>query len=140
MAKYGSSSIVIEFDNAGGTLVNVTQYVTTINGIDVEALMEEGTHPFGASWEEAIPSGVRRMNEITLGGLYDDTATTGPDAIFNAVASSPTVATRTLRITWGGTKTTSVECYIKNYRRTPTRNEVTKFEVVLRPVGAVTET
>lgn len=136
MAKYGGDVLKIEFDNASGTLVDMTQHVLEFNGIDVEAILEEA-HTFGDAWVEQLFTGLRKANEITLRGFYDDTASTGPDAIFNAVGNT---TTRTLKVTWGGTKTTSVECIIKNYRRLPTRGEMTKYEVVLAPTGAVTET
>lgn len=116
----------------------MTQYITEINDVSVEGLLEE-SHSFGDTWFESLPVGLRRMDPVTLSGFYDDTATTGPDAIFNAPAATTTVATRTLTLTWGGTKTTSVECYIRKYTRTPTRNGLTRFSVELQPTGAVIE-
>lgn len=139
MAKYGSNSLVVEFDNSGGTLQNMTQYVTSINGIDIEAVLEE-SHTFGDQWFESLATGLRKVNDVVIGGFYDDTASTGPDVIFGAVADLPSVASRTLKLTWGSTKTTSVETLILKYTRKPVKNELTKFEVTLRPTGAVTET
>lgn len=139
MAKYGSSSIVIEIDSTeGGTLSDISQYVQTINGVEVEAILQE-SHSFGDSWFEHLATGMRKMNPVVLGGFYDDTATTGPNAIFINVQDSPADATRTLKITWGGTKTTTVEVWIQKYTRQATRNELTRFEATLQPSGAVTE-
>jgi len=137
MGKYASNDLVIQFDNSGGALQDMTQYVLELNGIDIEGLMAE-SHSFGDAWFEALWTGIRKMAEIVLKGFYDDTATTGPDAIFNAVGNLN--VTRTFKVTWGSTKTTSVETYIKNYRRLPTRGEISKYEVVLVPTGAPTET
>lgn len=137
MAKYGSGSITIEVDNSGGTLVNLSNYILEASEVSVEGLFEEST-AFGDTWQEHLPVGVRMLPEITLGFFFDDTATTGPDAIFNAVASTVTASTRTLKVTWG-TNTTSVETYIKKYTRQPIRNGLTKASVVLRPTGATTE-
>lgn len=138
MAKYGSGSIVIMFDNSGGTPVNMTAYVLTFNGMDIEGVTEDST-PFGVTWREFLAAGMRGITEITLGGMYDDTATTGPDVIFNAPASAPSTATRTLTVTWGGTKTTSAETFIRSYRRRPAVGTITKYEVALQPTGTVTE-
>lgn len=138
MAKYGSNSVTINFDNSGGTPVNMSDYILTINGVDIEAILEE-SHSFGKSWREFLATGIRQVGEITLGGFYDDTASSGPDAIFNAVASGPSAGTRTLQVVYGGGKSTSVECVIKAYNRRPVRGELTKFEVVLAPSGQVTE-
>jgi hypothetical protein len=131
--KYGSKDLVIEFDNSSGTLVDITQHVTAINGVNIEALLEEGT-TYGDSWVEQLFTGVKQLADITVDGFYDDTATTGPHALFNDLG-----ATRTFKVTWGGSKTTSVETIIRNYNRNPVRKELTKYQVTLAPTGAVTE-
>jgi len=138
MAKYGSGSLIVAVDNSGGSVVAMTQYITSINSVEVEALLEE-SHTFGDSFFETLASGVRRCSDLVLTGFFDDTSSTGPDAIFNSVASSPSASTRTVTITWGGSKTTSFEALISKYSRTATRNELTKFEVTLTPTGTITE-
>lgn len=134
MARYGSDDVTVNFDNSGGTPVDMSQYVQEINGVDIEAMLEEA-HSFGDSWVEQAYTGLRRVGDITLGGFYDDTSTTGPDAIFNSPGGGP----RTLQIVYGSTKSTSVETIIKSYRRTLSRGTLHKYEVVLTPTGAVTE-
>lgn len=139
MAKYSSKDVVIEFDNASGSLVDMSQYILTFNGIDIEAMLAE-SHSFGDSWTESLYAGMRKVGGITLGGYYDDTATSGPHVIFNDVGNTGTSGTtRTFKATWGGAKTTSVETLIQNYKRLPAKGELTKFEVVLMPTGTVTE-
>jgi hypothetical protein len=134
MTRYGFGDLKIEFDDSGGVLRDMSQYVMSINGMDKEAILEEITAA-GDDFEQ-YASGMTRVNVITITGLYDDTASTGPDVVFNAVGNA---TTRTLKFTWGGTKTTSVECIIKKYSRKPSRGELTKFEVELQPTGVVTE-
>lgn len=139
MANSTPAGIVVEYDNAGGSLVDITQYVQTINDIDVESITEE-VHSLGDSWEETKPIGVGRVAPIELGGLYDDQATTGPDALLAGRApETPATATRTLKITWKSGKTTSVETYLGLYRRSADRNGLTKYLARLMPTGAVTE-
>lgn len=138
MAKYGSNSLKVEFDNSAGTLVDMSNSIRTINGVRVEAILEE-SHAFGDAWFESLATGLRRMQDVELAGHYDDTAATGPDVIFNAVFSAPGDATRTLKVTWGGIKTTTVETLIMAYERQAIVAELTKFTVVVRPTGAVTE-
>lgn len=111
----------------------MSQYILEINEMTVEALLEQ-SDTFGDIWMEQLATGSKRASPVTLKGFYDDTAATGPDVIFNAIG-----ATRTLKITWGGSKTTSVETIIQTYKRMPTRGELTKFEVTLIPTGVVTE-
>ncbi len=134
MATYGPDDVKIEFDNTGGSLVDMSAHITTFNGIKREALTVEAT-TFSLSAEAHAAVGVTRVNDVPLRGFYDDTATTGPDVIFNALG-----ATRTLKITWGSTKTTSVETIIVGYDRIAQVGKLTEYEVTLRPTGAVTET
>ncbi len=138
MAKYGSNSLVIEFDNAGGTPVDMSQYILEVNGMSVESMMEE-SHTFGDSWREHLPTGLRQVGDLEWKGFFDDTATSGPDAIFNAPATGPSTTSRTAKYTWGGTKTSSVETFIARYDRNPVRGQLTKFTVQLKTTGAVTE-
>lgn len=136
MAKYNASNIIIAFDASDGTTVKtMTQYITDINGISVEAVLEE-SHTFGDSWAESLFAGLKRAGEITMSGFYDDTATDGPDAVFIGIGNT---TLRTLTITFGGSKTFSTETIIKSYTRTPARGGLTKFSVVLVPTGTVTE-
>jgi len=140
VSKYGSNSIVVEYDNAGGTLVDITQHVLELSSLDVEIVLED-SHSFGDSWAEALAVGLRKLADVTIMGFFDDVATTGPDVLFQAnIPTGPASTSKTLKITFGGTKTLSVETFISKYRRMPKRGEITKYEVVLRPTGTVTET
>jgi hypothetical protein len=139
VAKATPVDFKVEFDDTdGGSLVNVTPYVRTINGVDVEGVLEE-SHPFGVAWFESLATGMKRMNDVEIGGFYDDAASPAPNAVFNDVADDPAAATRTLKLTWRGTKTTTVETRIMRYSRRAVTNELTKYAVTLRPTGAVTE-
>ena len=140
MALYGSDDVTIVIDSTAGTTVDVTQSIQEINGLDVEAMLEE-SHTFGDSWVEQLFTGIRKMGDITVKGNFDDAASTSFDVIFNDPGNTKTsgTTTRTLVVKYGGTKTTSVEVWIKNYRRMPSRGAITKAEAVLVPSGAVTE-
>lgn len=135
MANYGPDDLVVEIDiTDGGALTNITQQVQEIDGIDIESIMEM-VRSFGDTWDEQAPIGVKRLQPITIGGLYDDTASTGTNAIFT---SAHTVS-RTFAVTYGSTKKSTVEVFIQNYRRIPQRDGLTRYEAVLLPTGAVTE-
>lgn len=135
MATYGPDDIAVRFDATdGGALQSMTQHVTEIDVLDIEAMFDQNTRSYGDVWSDQAYIGVRRWNPITLRGVYDDTATTGPNATFNSVGSQ-----RTLELTWGGSKTTTVETLILNYRRIPQIDGMTRYEVVLQPIGAPTE-
>ena len=102
MASYGSPSVKIEFDNAGGTLVDMSAYCVKDFSINRKANTIDST-PYGATWAQHIASGMKAMEPINFPIVYDDTATTGPEVIFyNAGAALG--STRTLKITYGGTQ------------------------------------
>jgi len=140
MATYTSANLKIEFDNATGTLVDMSNYIISTSGLSATMDLDE-THAFGDSWVERATKGTFRFGDITLSGLYDDASPSGPNIIFNDILNLKTTAagTRTLKITWGGSKTSTVETYIKSYKSLPSRGEITKFEVVLSTTGTVTE-
>lgn len=130
MAKYGQSDFII---SVGGT--NMSQHVDTLNGADIEAMLQQ-SDTFGDSWVEQLYTGIRRMEPIVVEGFYDDTATTGPDAKFGGAALGTTVA---VVLTWGGAKTSSFNAVISRYARTPGRGELSRYAATLTPTGAVTE-
>ncbi len=133
MAKFGFGDLKIEVDNSGGSPTDMSTFIKTVNGFSIEALLEEITSA-GDADERWAKVGVSRASEIVFGGDFDDEAATGPDAIFNSLGD-----TRTVKFTYGGTKTSEVEAIIKRYDRSPTKGELTNFEVALQPTGAVTE-
>ena len=133
MANYGSDDLSIVFDNSAGTTVSITQSVLELNGIDIEAVLEE-SHTFGDAWVEQLAVGLNRAADVTVKGFYDDDADTGFNFMFKNVGE-----TRTLAVTWGSTKITSGEVVIKNYRRLPTRGELTKAEAGLSWTGTISE-
>lgn len=134
MANYSSKDLVIEVDNAsGGSLQNMSQYTREINGVKIAAILQE-SHSFGDTWFEALSTGIKKMEDITVRGFYDDTASTGPNASYIAIGE-----TRTFKVTWGSTKTTSVETIILSYERLGKVGELTMYEAIFRPTGAVTE-
>lgn len=135
MTQYGSNQIALQFDDSGGTLRTISNYIRTFNGIELEAIIQE-SHAFGDAWFESVATGVKKGSDITLEGYYDDAGTDGPNLLFNAVGNT---VTRTFTATWGGGKSTSFECVIVKYARQPVLNELTKFQVTLRPTGLVTE-
>jgi hypothetical protein len=139
LANSTPAGLKIEYDTSTGGLQDITQYIQTINEIDVESLTEE-THTFGDSWEEHLPIGIGKMAPIELGGLYES-STSGINGLFGGRApETPSSSTRTIKVTWIATaNNTSVETYLKNYKRAADRNAITRFSVTLQPTGTVTE-
>ena len=129
MAKYGSDDVGISIASQ-----NLSGYIDTFNGLEIEAMLQE-SHAFGDSWVEQLFSGVRRGNEFTVEGFYDDDAA-GPDATLGGTVIGTAVA---VVVTWGGSKTSTFSALVRAYRRLPSRGESTRFGATLVPSGAITE-
>ena len=129
MAKYGQNDFMI---SVGGT--DMSSHVDTINGADIEALVQQ-TDGFGDTWMEQLYVGVRRMDPVVCEGFYDDVAN-GPSDVFSGSAIGSIVA---VILTWGGAKTTSFNAVISSWGRNPGRGELHRFTATLTPTGVVVE-
>jgi len=137
LAKYGPSSVAITLDDSGGTARNLSQYITSIGGIKINAGMVDSTG-FGDSWKESLSTGVRSMDDISIEAWYDDTSNT-TDAVLGDVANGPADQQKTLVVTYGGSKTTTVEGWIVDYERVLDRDSLHLVRATFRPSGAATE-
>lgn len=136
MAKYGSSSVSINYDDSGGTARDVSQYIDTINGIKITA-KQDTTTAFGDSWGEKTPTGMSEVADIVVEGFYDDTATSGPHVVFRAVDTSPAATSRTLAIAHGGTNGTfTIETRCAEYELQPKVGNLHRFKARLETTGS----
>lgn len=136
--KYGAQSITISYDDGpGGTIRAVTGHVLTMSGVKISSALQ-ASHAFGDSWEEHTPSGLAKMDPVTLTGFWDTTATTGPHVVFGSPDDGPQDATRTLVIVFGDTKTMTVETYLMSYEVLGKNGALTEFSAVIQPTGAAT--
>lgn len=133
MANYGPNSLIISFTDSGATPRIMTPFVRTFNGMDVQAILVDNT-TFGVAWQQWLYSNINKVAPVTMRGRYDDVAL-GPNAIFNAPG-----ATRTLLVTWGGSKTSSSSALIADFKRIPVVNDLLDYEVTVNLSGTVTET
>lgn len=133
MARYGMPELKVEVDNSGGTPVDMSTYVRTVNGVDIQKVVNEITSA-GDTAERWDSINLTSAPEIVLAGPYDDTATTGPDAIFNSVGD-----TRTVKFTFGGSKTFEVEGIIRRYGVRMGGTDHDTYEVAFQPTGAITQ-
>jgi hypothetical protein len=133
--KYGSASITISFDDApGGTLRDMTQYILTMSGIKREAITQQ-TNPFGTSAEASTPTGMIKVPDITVTGIFDTTASTGPHVVFGTPDTSPQAATRTLTVVFGDGKTATMESRLVSYEVIGKDGNLTEYSAVIRQAG-----
>jgi hypothetical protein len=134
MATYGFDDLTLQIDSiVGGSLTSLNAYVTEVDAFEIEASLEDG-HTAGDSWVERLFTGLKDAKEFSITGFYDDTASTGPNAMLIGIGDI-----RSFQFTWGAAKTSAFECVIQKYARSPKKGELTKFKATLAPTGAVTE-
>ncbi len=78
MAKFNSKSSVFQITDTGSTLRNISAYMSSIDGVPGERELSEVT-ALGDGGRKYI-GGLENV-VITIEGHFDDTATTGPDAV-----------------------------------------------------------
>lgn len=133
--KYGSASLVITYDDGpGGTARTITPYVLTIGGIKKEAITQQ-TNPFGVAYQSHTPTGVTKVDDITITGIYDTTATSGPHVVFGDPDDGPQDSTRTFTFAPGDSKTFTMETRLVSYQVTGKNGNLTEFEAVIRQAG-----
>lgn len=136
MAKYGSGSITITYDDApGGTPRAITSFVLTMGAVKITADQAQ-SDAFGDVWDAFTPTGHKKMDPIELTGYWDDTATTGPHAVLGDPDDGPSDSTRTLVIVYGGGKTITVETRLASYAVLGKNRDLTEFAAVIQPSGA----
>ena len=128
MAKYSSKDLDL---SVGGQ--SMKAHIQDEITLAVEVMTEEAT-AFGDAWEKHISTGIKRADEITVGGFYDDTATAGPDAKFNVLGTELTIV-----ITWGGTKTSTFTAIAQKYERMGQVGQMTRYVATLLPTGEIQE-
>lgn len=134
MAKYGSASAVITIDDHGGTPRVITGHVLTIGGLKITEISEENS-PFGVNYEKITPVGKQRFGPVNIEGNWDDTATTGPHAVFGTQETSPSDSTRTLDISPDGTKHLSGEGYVTEYELVLNNGKITGYKATFVQAG-----
>jgi hypothetical protein len=123
----------------GGALSSgFTQYVNKIGPFATKRPSKDST-AFNATVESFLRGIVLRHEPITIEGMYDDTATTGPDAVLD-INKITHAATRSVVMTLAAGKTVSGEVWIEEYNITQEFDEYHAYAAVIRFTGTVTVT
>ncbi len=125
MSQYGSNVATFK---VGANFV--TAFIT--GSIDVEKVAEiQEETPLGATVTKQLFTGLTTLSEFSIDGPYDDTATTGPDAIFGGGLGTTAVVI----ILYGAAKSTTVTLGIKAYKRTIEAGKVTRYVATFAQMG-----
>lgn len=121
----------ISSNTASAAFHSLANYITDFSGINLEALTQE-SHALGDAWEEFSPTGLKRVQPITIGGFYDDVAASGPAALLGNATDLG--SERVVKVNMGTTNAYhKTKVIIKRFSRKPTRGELTKYEVEFLP-------
>ena len=129
--QYGSKDTILELTDASAVYHDISAQVRTFNGVDVENLTQE-VHGFGETWVKSLWTGMSKVNDITFEGFYNDTTDTPAQLYARG-------ALRSLRVTWGGGKTTTTDVIMAKFSRDPKLGELTHYKMTLKTSGAPTE-
>ena len=136
MPIHGFPNFVCELDDASGTLTDVSATVRAFSGFPRNRQVEEVT---GANEgdDRHVDVGITKKGQITIGCPYDDRSDGLVDITEDAEGD-----TRTLRVDWsgGGSNRQTVECIIVSADINPSVDQLTQYQVVLQPTGAMTRT
>lgn len=141
VGKQGSAQVTITFDDINGTPRSIGNGVLTISGVKITAAMQL-THAFGDAWEESSPTGMRKLDPITMTGFFDDTPTTGTHVVMQVRDGDvdPNGNSRTLTIVFGPNSgdTAAGETRLVSYEALGKNGNLTDFQAVVQPTGAWT--
>lgn len=82
MAKIHGKDTVVKLDDSGGTLRDLSQFITSVDipvAIDVAEVTGMGQP------RKNYITGLQDSNPIAINGNWDDTPTTGPHAVFTSL-------------------------------------------------------
>jgi len=134
--KVGGNAVVRIDASAGGALTAITTYVQTMSAFGKEVEGLDSTH-FDDEAERVI-AGLELAQEVTISGLFDDTATTGPDAIFStAVGTALTFEYNPVGTASGARKITA-EMFVMAYNPQGEVKGAVMWEATLKKDGTVT--
>lgn len=141
MAKAGSNEVSFEIQVSDGGAASTgfaSNYITKIGDVVVNREAVEAT-PFGVVDETYIIGVMKKREPLVISGFYDDTSTTGPDAVLN-IGKITHTAPRSCTLTFKSGKTVSGTVWIEKYTRTLEVGNYHGYEASLRFTGTVTET
>ena len=134
--RVGGNSVVRIDASAGGTLVAITTYVKEIDAFGREYQALDDTH-FDDTAERVIP-GLEMGQEIACRGAFDDTATSGPDAIFGTAVGTLLSFEWNPAGTASGRRKFTSEMLVTSYKVSAAVKGTVAYEVRLKQDNACT--
>src|SRR5258708_1801939 len=116
VGKHSSSEVTVSLEDAPeGTPRIITAFILTIGPCKITSIMQKST-AFVDAWDKMLPTGMSKIDPITLTGFWDDSAGgTAPHSVFLTPDVSPNAGTRALVVTFstGTVRTFTVETLLE---------------------------
>lgn len=137
MAFVHGKGAAFKIDNAAGTLQTLTAYLTDAGMSNTVDTAESTT--MGAEAKTYLSG--QSDATISISGLYDSTASTGPDVILNGLVGLETTSSFEYGPEGGTTGKTkySGECFMTGYSISAPVGDVVAFTADFQVTGAVTK-
>src|SRR5262245_30063449 len=114
MAFFHGKGLVFKLDNSAGTLQTLTSFV---DSVDLDNSVDMGETTTAGAEDKTFVSGPAE-HDLSISGKYDETASTGPDAILFGLVGLETTSTFEFgpaTATSGRPKYTG-ECFLTGYK------------------------
>lgn len=136
MAFYHGKGLVFKVDNAAGTLQTLTTFV---DNVDLDSSVDMGDTTTAGAEDKTFVSG-QAEHDLSISGKWDDTASTGPDAILAGLVGLETSSS--FEFGPGGSSVGKVkysgECFMTGFKRSSPVGGVVTFTADFKITGAVT--
>jgi len=139
MANYGWEDLQLKIkqDTSSYTWAAIKTWVDTQDMPTPKAVLEDW-HPKGQAWGEKKHGGsYEHDGGCTLEGLFDDTATTGQDAVLFASGAKIGALFHIAESYDGGTNWTVVRGLLESYKRLPKQKGLTRFQATFSTYGSI---
>jgi hypothetical protein len=138
MPFYHGKGLAFKIDSAAGSLQTLTSYV---DSVDLDSSVDVGDTTTAGAEDKTFVSG-QAEHSLSISGKWDDTATTGPDAVLDGLRGLETSST--FEFGPGGSTAGKVkytgECFMTGYKRSAPSGGVVTFTADFKITGAVTKT
>ncbi len=134
MALFDSSKSRFLLDDTGGTQRDLSLYVTSIDGLPGPRTLRETT-----SMSDKARTFVPDVEDVPFDGLFDDTATSGPDAVLGPLRTHGSAVD--FEYAPEGTAVGSVKysgtCWVESYELRSHVGGLVEWTALLQVEGAV---
>ncbi len=139
MAKFQvSGNSYIEIDDSGGTPRNLTPYLAEIESLGKEVSFLDVTGLDDAA--QRIIAGPEQDQEFELDGAFDNTATTGPDAVLSGIVGKTGTVSYGPAGNGSGQRKITGEFLCLSYRITSRINNLVRFKARFQQDDAISIT